>query len=154
MKETKRITKLFEDLYNGSPWIDVNILETLKNISSQRAAKKIAPGRNSIWQIVNHIISWRENVLLRVQGNVITTPNNNYFIEITDTSETAWQKALERLENSQQQWIAFLKTFDEAEFEKIYPTNKMSYYEHIHGILQHDAYHLGQIVLLSKLMIL
>ena len=123
MKETKRITKLFEDLYNGSPWIDVNILETLKNISSQLAAKKIAPGRNSIWQIVNHIISWRENVLLRVQGNVITTPNNNYFIEITDTSETAWQKALERLENSQQQWMAFLKTFDEAEFEKISPTN-------------------------------
>ncbi|HEY5465194.1 MAG TPA: DinB family protein [Hanamia sp.] len=153
MKETKRITKLFEDLYNSNPWIDVTILGTLKNISSQQAAKKIAPGRNSIWEIVNHIISWRENALLRVQGNVINTPNNNYFVEIADTSETAWQKALERLENSQQQWIAFLKTFDEAEFEKMYPTNKMSYYEHIQGILQHDAYHLGQIVLLTKLLV-
>lgn len=152
MQETKRITKLFEDLYDGDPWIGVTIMGTLKNISAKHAEKKIFPDRNSIWQIVNHITSWRENVLLRVQGNVITTPNNNYFIEITDTSETEWQQALERLKNSQHQWITFLKTFDEVGFEKIYPNNKMSYYEHIQGILQHDAYHLGQIVLLSKLI--
>lgn len=152
MKETKRITKLFEDLYNGNPWIDVTIMGTLKNITPEQASKKMAPGRNSIWQIVNHIISWRENVLLRVKGNELVTPNNNYFMEIADISETAWQKALDQLKNSQHQWIAFLKTFDEAQFEKIYPKNRMSYYEHIHGIIQHDAYHLGQIVLLSKLI--
>ena len=34
--------------------------------------------------------------------------------------------------------------------EKVYPNNGMSYYEHIQGIIQHDAYHLGQIVLLAK----
>jgi uncharacterized damage-inducible protein DinB len=152
MKEAKRIKKLFEDLYDGSPWIDVTIMNTLKSISAQRAAKKIAPGRNSIWQIVNHIIAWRENVLLRVQGNKIVTPNNNYFIEIDKVSEAGWQKTLERLANSQDQWIRFLENFDELKFETIYPSNKMSYYEHIHGILQHDAYHLGQIVLLSKLV--
>jgi uncharacterized damage-inducible protein DinB len=152
MKETQHITKLFKDLYDGDPWIDVTILGVLKNVSPQQAAKKLAPGRNSIWQIVNHIVSWRENVLLRVQGNVINTPNNNYFIEIEDISETAWQQCLERLQNSQQQWITFLKHFDESEFDKIYPSNKMSYYEHVHGIIQHDAYHLGQIVLLTKLV--
>jgi uncharacterized damage-inducible protein DinB len=152
MKEAKRIKKLFENLYDGSPWIDVTIMDTLKSISAQRAAKKIAPGRNSIWQIVNHIIAWRENVLLRVQGNKIVTPNNNYFIEIDNVSEAEWQKTLERLANSQDQWIRFLENFDESKFETIYPSNKMSYYEHIHGILQHDAYHLGQIVLLSKLV--
>ncbi len=152
MKETKRIIKLFEDLYNGSPWIDATIIGSLKNISAKQALKKMAPERNSIWQIVNHMTAWRENVLLRVQGNEIITPNNNYFMEITDTSERAWQKALERLANSQHQWISFLKDFGETKFEKIYPSNKMSYYEHIHGILQHDAYHLGQIVFLSKLV--
>ena len=47
--------------------------------------------------------------------------------------------------------FAFLENFNESQFDKIYPSNKMTYYEHIHGILQHDAYHLGQIVLLSKL---
>ena len=152
MKETKRITKLFEDLYNGSPWIDVTIMDTLKNISAEQAAKKINPERNSIWQIINHMIAWRENVLLRVQGNGMVTPNNNYFTQLEIISETEWQKALERLANSQEQWIHFLENSDESQFDKIYAPNKMTYYEHIHGILQHDAYHLGQIVLLSKLV--
>lgn len=152
MKETKRIKKLFEDLYNGIPWIDVTIMDTLKNISAEQAAKKVTSGRNSIWQIVNHMIAWRENVLLRVQGNEVTAPNNNYFTQLEIISETEWQKALERLANSQDQWIRFLENFDESQFDRIYASNKMSYYEHIHGILQHDAYHLGQIVLLSKLV--
>jgi uncharacterized damage-inducible protein DinB len=152
MKEPDRIAKLFSDLYNGNPWMGVSIIPTLQKVSAKHAAKKIFPGWNSIWQIVIHLISWRENVLLRVQANEIITPNNNYFVTVEDTSEAAWQQVLERLNNSQQQWIAFLKNFDEAEFDKIYLPNKMTYYEHIHGILQHDAYHLGQIVLLSKLM--
>ena len=152
MKEADRIKKLFEDLYNGNPWLDVTIMDTLKNISAKHAAKKIFPDRNSIWQIVNHITSWRENVLLRVQGNEVSASNNNYFSDIEDTSETAWEKALERLENSQKQWTEFLKIFNESQFDTIYPPNRMTYYEHIHGILQHDAYHLGQIVLLSKLV--
>ncbi len=88
MKETNRIVKLFEDLYNGSPWIDVTIMDTLKNISAEQAAKKVIPGRNSIWQIINHMIAWRENVLLRVQGNEMVTPNNNYFTQLEIISET------------------------------------------------------------------
>ncbi len=86
----------------------------------------------------------------RVQGEIIKTPENNYFAPIQDTSETAWSEALNKLEKTQQQWIDFMKEFKEEDFDKIYSGNNMSYYEHIHGIIQHDAYHLGQIVLLTK----
>lgn len=152
MKETKRIAQLFEDLYDGEPWIDETLQRTLKNISVEKAAIKISPGRNSIWQIVNHLISWRENVLQRVQGKVIVTPENNYFDEIKDASEKAWQETHRRLRDSQKKWITFLLESDGKTFEKIYPKNGLSYYSNIHGIIQHDAYHLGQIVLLSKLI--
>src|ERR1700733_3945170 len=120
MKETDRITKLFEDIYNCSPWIDVNITGTLKNITAEQAAKKIFPERNSIWEITNHLAGWRQNVLQRVQGKIISSPQNNYFAAIKDTSESAWKKTLEQLKDSQQHWIDFLKTFNEDDFEKIY----------------------------------
>jgi uncharacterized damage-inducible protein DinB len=152
MKESERITRLFRDLYDGNPWIDVTLMGTLRKISAKHAAKKIFPDRNSIWEIVNHLISWRENVLLRVQGNEIAAPNTNYFTPVTDTSDAAWTKVLERLENSQHQWLAFLEGLDVVSLDHIYPSNKMTYYEHILGILQHDAYHLGQVVILSKLV--
>jgi uncharacterized damage-inducible protein DinB len=153
MKETERITKLFEDLYDGSPWIDVTILPNLKMLNAKQAANRIYPNWNTIWEITNHMISWRANVLQRVQGKILQTPSHNYVVPVEDISDSAWQSTLERFEETQQDWITFLKKFNSADFEKTYPPNAMTYYDHIHGILQHDAYHLGQIVIMMKRVI-
>lgn len=150
MKETERIAKLFSDGYNGSPWIDVSLIPVLKGITATQAGARVSPEWNTIWEIVNHIIYWRMNVLKRVQGEVIKTPADNYFFPVKNKSARAWSNTLKKLERSQLQWIALLKTFKEKNFEKIYPNNQLSYYEHMHGILQHDTYHLGQIVMLAK----
>lgn len=148
--EKERIINLFENLFNGDPWIDVTIQKTLHKISAPQAAAKVLSNCNSIWEIVNHMISWRKNVLQRLQGKIMTTPDHNYIEPVVDTSQEAWVKTLQAFQQTQREWISFLATFDVENFETKYPSNGMDYYEHIHGIIQHDAYHLGQIVLLSK----
>lgn len=150
MKETARIAELFEKIYNGDSWIGESLMNTLENIPAESVAKRIAPRWNTAWEIVNHIISWRENVLQRVQGTVTHEPDDNYITPVKDTSEKAWQKTLQALKNSQEKWIAFLQKMDEEDLEKIYANKYSSYYNNIHGIIQHDAYHLGQIILLVK----
>lgn len=150
MKETQRIQKLFEDLYKGDPWLDVTLAGTLSKITAVQAAQKPNPEWNSIWEITNHLINWRENVLKRVKGNVVTTPGNNYFTYIIDTSEFAWQQTLRRLHDSQEAWVELLNKQHEDDLDKMYPANNHTYADHIHGIIQHDAYHLGQIVMIAK----
>ena len=150
MKETARIKKLFEDLYAGDPWLEVTLVGTLAELSAQQAAHKPSPNWNSIWEITNHLISWRENVLDRVNGKTLQTPENNYFSYVIDTSDIAWQLALKKLHDSQEAWLEFLDEIQDSEMEKIYPLNEHTYADHIHGIIQHDAYHLGQIVMLAK----
>jgi uncharacterized damage-inducible protein DinB len=150
MKESMRISKLFEDLYDGHPWIDVMILPTLSALHASQAAVRIYEDWNTIWEITNHMISWRENVLRRVQGEVIQSPANNYVEPVTDQSEEAWKNTLARFKATQIAWTAFITRFDNADFENVYPPNGLTYYEHMHGILQHDAYHLGQIVIMAK----
>lgn len=152
MSETERIRSLFDKLYDGDPWLDISIVPTLSKLSAVQAAKRPLANCNTIWEIVNHMISWRLNVLRRVQGELMTTPQSNYVEPISDASETAWKKSRDNFEAAQQQWLQLLTEFQESDLEKIYPPNQMTYYEHIQGILQHDAYHLGQIVLLSKLV--
>jgi uncharacterized damage-inducible protein DinB len=147
--ETQRIKQLFEDLYQGNPWLDVTLTGTLSIISAEKAAKKPGDG-NSIWEITNHLISWRENVLKRITGTTMVTPSHNYFVAVKDTSEAAWKQTLQNLEASQQAWESFLSNMKDAELSGIYPPNGHTHYEHIHGIIQHDAYHLGQIVLTAK----
>ncbi|MES2891894.1 MAG: DinB family protein [Bacteroidota bacterium] len=150
MKETTRIKELVDDLYDGHPWLDVTILNTLRPLSATQAAKKIQGNGNSIWEILNHLVAWRFAVLERVKGNTLNSPADNFFHPITDSSDKAWQETLAKLEASQEAWRNFLDNFNEADFEATYPSNNLSYYKHIHGIIQHDAYHLGQIVLLAK----
>ena len=116
MKETARIAKLYEDLYNGSPWIGVVILPTLKKLTAKQAATRIYKDWNTIWEITNHMISWRDNVLRRMQGEVIKSPSHNYVLPVKDTSDAAWQLTLERLEYSQQSWLNFFENFQSDGF--------------------------------------
>lgn len=152
MNESQRIQSLFTDLYHGHPWLDVTLEDTLGRITPEQAAQRPIKDGNTIWEIVNHIISWRENVLKRVQGEVLQTPSNNYIERIEDQSDEAWRQTLVALETTQKEWLYFLSTFNEADFNNEYSVNKLTYYQHIHGIIQHDAYHLGQIVLLAKIV--
>jgi hypothetical protein len=59
----------------------------------------------------------------------------------------AWQLTWNDYTLRKEAWVSFFKKFNTGDFEKIYPPNNLTYYEHIHGILQHDAYHLGQMVI-------
>ena len=81
---------------------------------------------------------------------MLKSPEHNYFKTVRNKSQSAWEETIDRMKNSQRQWIKFLKEVDPNTFSKTYPSNGMTYYQHVHGIIQHDAYHLGQIILLAK----
>ena len=152
MKEKNRISDLYRQLYNGKPWIDVTIAGTLKKINAAKAAKRVSPKLNTIWEITLHLISWRKNVLERMQGKVIVTPAHNYFLKVGDTSPEAWLNTLKQFDKVQEDWLQYLDGIKKSDLEKVYEPNSMTNYTQIQGILQHDAYHLGQIVLLAKMI--
>jgi uncharacterized damage-inducible protein DinB len=152
MKENQRIIKLFEDLYKGDPWIDANLVDTLKKFTAEQAAKNVRPGWNSIWQIVNHLMSWRYAVLERLNSRIFNSPEDNFITPLPDTSEAAWNKTMENLEDSQQKWLVYLGKITDEELETVPDKKPYTRYELIHGIIQHDAYHLGQIRILAKLV--
>lgn len=152
METTARITRLFKDLFDGDPWLDVNLMSTMNNLTLAQVSTKIAPGRNSIWEIVNHVTAWRLNILERFKGTVILSPKHNFFLPVDELSEEAWRNSLRELEESQTKWIRYLESLKDQDLDKVYEGSNDNLYYHLHGIIQHDAYHLGQIVLLTKLL--
>lgn len=152
MSESKRISNLYQSVYNGNPWLEVNLTNTLENVTAEQAYRKTNPNLNTIWEIVNHLIQWRRTILRRLEGETVTAPDHNYFVPVLDPSEAAWEQSLQNLGKSQELWNTFFEDFHDADLEKIYANNNHTYYEHIHGIIQHDVYHLGQIVILKKIL--
>lgn len=148
--DPEKFKKLFEDHFSGDPWIGVNILQTLQTLDEQDAAKKVG-NLNSIWSIVNHMIGWRETLLKRISNLDVPSPEDNFFNPISDFSPLAWKETFARLQSSQDALLFYLSGKNPGMDEH---PNAGSYsrFELLQGILQHDVYHLGQIVLIRKLL--
>lgn len=154
MEEGKKIARLFSAFYSGDPWTDVRMSDILQGVTAEQAGRRVIPNANTIWQLVQHCVGWRENVLRKLQGEEFKSPDDNYLSPPENTGEQEWKKLLLRLETSEKNWEEYLLLVADDELEKGYKPaqNKFTQYEVIHGILHHDNYHFGQIVMLKKLL--
>ncbi len=149
--EPGRFKKLFADHFDGDPWLEINMKQTLNDITEKEAAHQVG-NLNSIWQIVNHVIAWRETLLKRIQNENVVTPQNNFIEPVLDVSAPAWAETLARLQLSQDRLLLYLSQQSRLSMDELLNGGSYSRWELIQGILQHDVYHLGQIVLIKKLI--
>ncbi|CAL1518038.1 DinB family protein [Chitinophaga sp. MM2321] len=147
---TEHLAASVEALYNGQPWLDVTFREHLSRINALQAVQRFKES-NCIWQVVNHVIFWHQ----RVQRYIYNEPPEKEgdlpdFYMPENHGEENWQATLHRLEHSFAQMGETIRKFPEDELFDTFPgTDKIAIY-YLQGIAEHDAYHLGQIVLLHK----
>jgi uncharacterized damage-inducible protein DinB len=144
------LVKQFTDLQHGDCWIGVNFKTTLHDIDHKIASGSMN-GSNSIWQLVNHIIYWRTIVINRLTGSVNPPPFSDFLLP-DELSEENWKQTLHDFESSYHSLRSSLLHFNEDFLHFPSPKEGQTFYDVIVGCLQHDAYHLGQIKLLSKLI--
>jgi uncharacterized damage-inducible protein DinB len=122
----------------------------------QAAAKKVANG-HSIWELVLHIAAWKNEVRRRLSGAPAAEPQEGDWPQPGETTAERWQAALEHLETSHRLLVSAVRDFPEPNL--YIPSNDqrdreqgtgVTYYELLHGLVQHDVYHAGQIALLKK----
>jgi uncharacterized damage-inducible protein DinB len=146
--ETSNLAKLLEKSFHGPAWHGPAVLEALENLSVQGASRKI-PDTHSIIELVAHMTTWRKFVTKRLKGD------NSY--EVSDAEnfpiEADWEDVLHNLKESQASLLAAIKTFPEDQLFKVVPTRQYDFYTMLHGIIQHDIYHTGQIILLKKISV-
>ena len=144
--EINNIIALLEKTFKGPAWHGPSIMETLKDISDKTAFNKIS-GSHSIVELVLHMTTWRNFTDKRLSGdNEYQVTDEDNFPKATD-----WGSAMNNLKQSQENLLSALRKFPEDKLFTTVPTRKYDFYTLLHGIIQHDIYHAGQIVLLKKL---
>ncbi len=147
--EINRILKLFADLQHGDCWIGVNFKEVLHDVHAANAAANM-PGRsNNIWQLVAHITYWRSRVVNRLTGSDNPPPFPDFLLP-AELNEENWRQTLHDFEAAYHLLRNAIHGFKEDHLDKPSPKEGQTYYQVIMGCLQHDAYHLGQMMLLKK----
>lgn len=151
MTEINRIAKLFSDLQHGDCWIGTNFKETLHGVDAAVASKAIDHQTNSIWHLVFHLIYWRTSVINRLNGNLNPPPFSDFKLP-DELNEENWKQILHDFESTYHLLRSTINHFKEENLGKPSPKESQTYYQLIMGCLQHDTYHLGQIVLIRKII--
>lgn len=153
MTETHRINSQLKRAYQGEAWHGPSLRELLDGVTAEQAAAKPVPNAHSIWELVNHIIAWEQTVKQRLEGDAVSSvPDEVNFPPVNDASEEAWQQALQKLEASNRSLREAIKKIDDAKLEEKAAGQEYSVYFMLHGVIQHDLYHAGQIALLKKMI--
>jgi uncharacterized damage-inducible protein DinB len=151
MTETHRINSQLKRAYQGEAWHGPSLRELLDGVTADQAAAKPIPNAHSIWELVNHIIAWEQIAKGRLEARLLGEITGEInFPPVTDTSEEAWQKALQSLEASNKSLRDSIRQIDDARLEEMVEGTSYPVYALLHGVIQHDLYHAGQIALLKK----
>jgi len=150
MKEAERIARQLKAAFEGDAWHGPSVLETLQGVTAERALTRPLAKAHSIWEIVLHISSWQKAVRMRVEGNEVETPEDGNWPEVKDKSPQAWENALQNLKESYRKLLALIQKLPDSDLDKNPPGSDNSNYIQLHGVIQHDLYHAGQIAILKK----
>jgi uncharacterized damage-inducible protein DinB len=151
MTETHRINSQLKRAQEGQAWHGPSLRELLEGVTAEQAAARAIPNAHSIWELIHHVIAWEQIALRRLKGEEIPEiPDEMNFPPVNVAGEEAWQSTLKSLADSNQALRDGIKQIDDARLDELIPEGAYSYYVLLHGVIQHNLYHAGQIALLKK----
>jgi uncharacterized damage-inducible protein DinB len=151
MSETKRIKDQLTRAFEGEAWHGPSVFEVLAGVTAEQAAAHPVAGAHSIWEIALHICAWERIGRRRIDEwvPIEVTPEEDWP-PVGETSEHAWKNALNRLKLNHVTLEEVIARLDEAKLQEMVPGTPYNVYFLLHGVIQHDLYHAGQIALLKK----
>ena len=76
------------------------------------------------------------------------------FPAVADTSKAAWSKALAEVRRAHEELISAASALPDSRLYEMVPGKEgahYTFYYMLHGVVQHELYHAGQIALLKKM---
>jgi uncharacterized damage-inducible protein DinB len=152
MTEVERILDQLKRAYEGKAWHGPSVGEALGGITAEQAHARPLRNAHSIWELVRHIAVWEDAGRRRLQGDraqiEISSPQD--WPPADYTSQTAWEQAKASLDRGHQALVEAIEGLPESRLDEPILEGMSTVYVTLHGVIQHDLYHAGQISMLKK----
>jgi uncharacterized damage-inducible protein DinB len=155
MPETARIADQLRRAFSGDAWHGDSLLEILEGVAAAQAAARPMKHAHTIWELVLHITAWDSAVRRRLAGESVDLSDEQNFPSVMDPSEGAWRRAVENAKRVHAELVEAVAAFPDQRLSEKVPGKAgepdwYDYYYMLHGVLQHELYHAGQIALLKR----
>lgn len=150
MTEVQLIVDQMHRAFYGDAWHGPALMELLESLTAAQAAAKPLPGAHSTWEIAHHVGAWKDAVNRRLNGENVQLEGAADWPPVSRTDDTAWAEHLVLLRARHEALEMTVAAMSDTGLEELTPSKAGTRYFLIHGAIQHDLYHAGQIALLAK----
>ena len=153
MNAAAQIARHLRDVHFGENWTSSNLKDNLEGITWQQATTTVY-SFNTIAGLVYHMNYFVSAVLHVLQGGPLDAKDKYSFDLPPIRSEEDWQKLLDRTWSDAEEFASLIEQLPETKLWEDFTDKKYgSYYRNLQGIIEHIHYHLGQIVLIKKILL-
>jgi len=149
--EAQRLADQLRRSYEGNAWHGPSLGELLESVTAEKAARKPVTGAHSIWEIVQHVEAWAQEARLALGGkDYVSLSGNQDWPPVSTVTDAAWRDAQDRLRISTHALVDAIGAIDDVRLNEAVAGRDFNYYVLLHGVVQHNIYHAGQISLLLR----
>jgi hypothetical protein len=153
MNLTAHIAKQIRDVHFGGNWTASNLKQHLTSLTWQEATTRVGV-LNSISALVFHMNYYTCAVSRVLQGSSLDASDKFSFDQPPILSQRDWDNLLEKTWADADVLADLVEKSTESRLWEDFSNNQYGdYYRNILGVIEHIHYHLGQIVLIKKILI-
>lgn len=150
---THELARHIREIHFGNNWTDSVLQDVLKDVTWQQAIATPIPNANSIAVLVYHTNFYLNYVHKSIKEGVYKFDHEDSFKVPPIQSEADWQALLQKTWDDAEAFAQTVEKLpDSPNLYEIVAPFQNSFYKNIQGVVEHNHYHLGQIVLLKKLL--
>jgi uncharacterized damage-inducible protein DinB len=151
MTQARRLSESVERSMTGPMWHGPSLADLLGDVSHTEAAARPVPSAHSIWELVLHMAAWAEIVRQRLgAAEAPDLTREQDWPPVGEASAEAWRSAMQRLKDAHRDLAADVAELPDAALDKRIPGHDHTVTETVHGVIEHDAYHGGQVAVLKR----
>ncbi|MBD1372981.1 DinB family protein [Hazenella sp. IB182357] len=131
----------------------VDSTDALLALSPELAGRPIEGNAFTIFQITDHMIYWQEYWAKWMEGEAPPLPKraiDSFSTQVAPSDQTEWDNLVDTFHQGVKRAIAYANS--KPLFEPIPQKPKYTYYEFLQWTATHNSYHLGQIVVLRRML--
>lgn len=150
---TGQIAKHFREVCFGGNWTCSNLKDNLADVTWQQATTQVY-AFNTIATLVYHTNYYVGAAMKVLQGEPLNSKDEYSFNHPPIRSQGDWEKFLETTRAEAEIFANLVEQLPESKLWEDFADKKYgNYYRNLHGIIEHLHYHLGQIVLIKKILL-
>ena len=150
MSEISFIVDQLNRAFDGEAWHGPALMEILEGIDAKTAAARPINKAHCIWELVIHVTGWEQVACRRLQGKVATLSDAQNFGHLDSTTEESWQSTVTGLRQTHAELITLVSGLGESRLTDRIPGKDYDVRFMLYGVVQHAAYHAGQIAILKR----